>query len=251
MVAFGVVLVTSPASIRSGPPKGDRLVRAPQAAPAPKASVEPVLVVEASQAEANEPLPLGVSLQRAAGDEIVLLTGLASGTRLTAGSPFGNKGWRIAARDLGTVFAYAPKDYVGVMDLAIHLRSSGDALLDTRPVRLEWTAKGPPELAPQVRSPLFRLESDEIENLMRRGQQYFRTGDIASARLMFRRAAEAGNASAALAMGATFDPPVLRRMGVLGFAPDVEQAGIWYRRAADLGASEAPRLIERLQASRR
>lgn len=251
LVAFGVVVITTPEMSRTGPLKGDRLVAA--AAPGPVARHEDParLLVEVSQVEANQPLPLGLSLQGAVGNEVVLLTGLATGTRLTAGAPFGNKGWRIAARDLGAVFAYAPKDYVGVMDTAIHLRSAGNALLDSKLIRLEWTPKEMPQTAPRVQSPLFQLDPDEIANLIARGQQYFRNGDIASARLMFRRAAEAGSAQAAVAMGATFDPPVLRRMGVLGFAPDAEQARAWYQKAADRGASEAPRLIERLQTTQR
>ena len=59
-------------------------------------------------------------------------------------------------------------------------------------------------------------------------QDAFSTGDLAAARLLLRRAAEAGSAEAALALGATFDPLVIRRLGAIGAAPDAAQARKWY-----------------------
>jgi TPR repeat protein len=73
-----------------------------------------------------------------------------------------------------------------------------------------------------------------------------RTGDIAAARLVFRRAANAGNPQAALTLGATFDPLVLAELGVLGFPSDPAQARSWYDKAARLGSPEASRRIEAL-----
>jgi TPR repeat protein len=81
---------------------------------------------------------------------------------------------------------------------------------------------------------------------MKRGEDFLKNGDIASARLILRRAANAGHAQAALALGVTFDPRFLAEQGVLGFAPDVAQARAWYERAAELGSSEAARRLERL-----
>jgi hypothetical protein len=258
VVAFGITFATSSdffmtfVSKQSAPAKGDR-IRLATNNPAVIAS-SPVhdpakLLVEGRQAPANEPLLLGVSLQGASGNEIVLLNGLKPGTRLTAGAPVGALGWRLAAGDLGSVFAYAPRDYIGAMEAAIDLRSPGDRLLDSQIVRLEWVPKEPePALRPSV--PVHRLDSEEIAQLMKRGQQFLQTGDVASARLMFRRAAEDGNAAAALALGATYDPSVLREIGVLGFAPSTAQAREWYQKAADLGSTEAARRMERLPATR-
>jgi hypothetical protein len=224
-----------------------KLVSATSAPAAPRQ--EPArLVVEDGKVPANEPLPLTVSLQGAAGGEFILLSGLAAGTRLTAGAPFGNQGWRLMARDLTAVAAFAPRDYVGTMDAAVDLRSSNDALLDSQVVRLEWVPVAAPREPGPLRPKMTPLEPDAIANLIRRGEQLLRTGDIASARLLLRRAAEAGSATAALGVGATFDPAVLRQMGVLGFAPNVGQARHWYERAVELGSTEAARRIERLPA---
>jgi hypothetical protein len=46
----------------------------------------------------------------------------------------------------------------------------------------------------------------EVAALLARGDWLFATGDVASARLLYRRAADAGVARAAVRMGETFDP---------------------------------------------
>ena len=106
------------------------------------------LVVEGGRAAANDPLPLGVSLKDSSGGESVFLSGLENGTRLTAGTPFGSKGWRISARDLGSVLAYAPVNYIGAMHAAINLHAANNSVVDTRVVRLEWVAQGRAEVRP-------------------------------------------------------------------------------------------------------
>jgi hypothetical protein len=93
------------------------------------------------------------------------------------------------------------------------------------------------------------LDSDEIAMLLRRGKDAFSTGDLASARLLLRRAAEAGSAEAALALGATFDPVVLRRLGAIGAAPDAAQARQWYQRAVALGSTTASQPLATLEAA--
>jgi TPR repeat protein len=63
---------------------------------------------------------------------------------------------------------------------------------------------------------------------------------------MLRRAAEANNAEAALALGATYDPFVLRELKVYGLTPDAAMARSWYEKAVELGSSAAPRRLEML-----
>ena len=71
-------------------------------------------------------------------------------------------------------------------------------------------------------------------------------GNVASARLVLGRAANAGNAQAAMTLGMTYDPRVLAELGVLGSVPDASQARAWYQKAADLGSIEAQRRIDQL-----
>jgi hypothetical protein len=98
-------------------------------------------------------------------------------------------------------------------------------------------------LAP-VESPANqRLLPTEIVALVTRGDGFLTAGDIASARLFYERAADAGNGSAALRLGATFDPGFLSRAGIRGITGDPAQAASWYRRARELGdAAAADRL---------
>jgi hypothetical protein len=254
IAGFGIAFMATTESQRLAGAGHSRAVVESSGKTAPAGRGQPArLVVEDGKISSNEPLPLGVSLQGASGGEFVMLAGLAPGTRFTAGAPVGSKGWRVMARDLGSVLAHAPRDYVGAMDAAIDLRSPGDTLLDSQVVRLEWVSKTPysPNVAtpliPAARPGLRRLEPDEIARLVQRGRQLLQTGDIASARLALRRAAEASNAEAALALGTTFDPATLRDIGVLGFASNAGQARQWYQKAAELGSIEASRRLDRLQ----
>jgi len=280
-VALSVALVTLP-DTRPTVLKGENFVLTSSTQQPPAR----LIGVEGRQNFSNEAISLGVSLYGASGSELALLSGLVSGTRLSVGGPFGDNGWRLPARDLMSALAYAPKDFIGVMNAAIDLRLPNERLLDSRVMRLEWVPRRPagpqvlarrPELDdPKVGTrPEFRPEPKpeprseqrpepktepvpegkpapqpidplEIAALLKRGQDYLQNGDIVSARLMLRRAAGAGDPHAALLLGATFDPFVLRDLGVLGFTPDPAQARTWYQRAADAGVPEATRRLERL-----
>ncbi len=109
-----------------------------------------------------------------------------------------------------------------------------------RPVAPGPSASGAP--APSTAGP----DREEVAALVARGQTYLANGDVVSARLVFRRAAEAGDAQAALALGGSYDPLVLKSLGVIGVAADAAQARSWYRRAAELGSREAPQRIDQL-----
>jgi hypothetical protein len=91
------------------------------------------------------------------------------------------------------------------------------------------------------------LPADQIAILLARGDAFMQTRDIASARLFFERAADAGNGRAALRMGESFDPAFLGRIGIYRNIGDRQLALSWYRRARDLGDTEAAQLFEALE----
>jgi TPR repeat protein len=72
------------------------------------------------------------------------------------------------------------------------------------------------------------------------------TGDLAGARLVLSRAAEAGNARAAFMLAETYDPLELAKLGERGLASNLAAARIWYAKANDLGWKEAAARLERL-----
>jgi hypothetical protein len=91
-----------------------------------------------------------------------------------------------------------------------------------------------------------QLSAQDIAALVERGRILFEAGDLAAARLFFRRAANAGDAAGALAMGATYDPDVLTKRFIRGIEADAQEARMWYERARELGSPEGPRRIEML-----
>jgi hypothetical protein len=90
------------------------------------------------------------------------------------------------------------------------------------------------------------LGTDELASLVKRAQGFINAGDFSAARLLLRRAAEAGSAEAALALGATFDPDFLRKSRAVGIDPDVGRARQWYRKAVDLGSPVAAKQLDSL-----
>jgi hypothetical protein len=92
-----------------------------------------------------------------------------------------------------------------------------------------------------------RLDPEEVRNLIQRGDAALQSGDIAAARLLLRRAAEAGDMTAAMALAATYDPGVLTQLGALGAKADVGTARGWYQKAADRGSPEAKRRLRELE----
>jgi TPR repeat protein len=98
----------------------------------------------------------------------------------------------------------------------------------------------PPEpptaaIAP-VRAP---IDANQIALLIQRSQDLISEGDVAAARILLRRAAEADSARAAITLGATYDPVVLATLRVKGVVADISQARLWYSRASELGSQEA------------
>ena len=96
---------------------------------------------------------------------------------------------------------------------------------------------------PASSAPIRALDAEQIKLLMKQGEQFIAAGDVVTARIAFQRA-EAGDAKAAVALGATYDPTALAKLGVVGFSADVAKARSWYQKAENLGSPDAKRLLE-------
>jgi hypothetical protein len=90
------------------------------------------------------------------------------------------------------------------------------------------------------------INADQVAALISLGRDLLVQGDVAGARVMFKRAALAGDAQAALEVGMSFDPAFLKQRGVLGITPDVTQAIDWYKKATAAGSAEAFNHLKRL-----
>ncbi len=112
-----------------------------------------------------------------------------------------------------------------------------------------WSPSSRPSPGPQTASlglqpnaPPSSIVEQEVPPaivLMKQGEQLIAAGDVVTARTVLQRAAEAGNAGAAMALGATYDPNVLAKLGVVGVSADVGKARSWYQRAETLGSPDA------------
>ena len=103
--------------------------------------------------------------------------------------------------------------------------------------------------SPPAGKPARTLDPQEISLLINQGEKHIAAGDVVTARTIFQRAAQAGDATAALALAATYDPNVLARLGVLGMGADAdaEKARTWYRTAEAMGAAEATQRLQALE----
>ena len=100
-----------------------------------------------------------------------------------------------------------------------------------------------PPAAPTAR----HLEPDELETVLKRAKSLLAIGDIASARLLLERAADAQEADAALMLARTYDPEVLGTSDARSIIPDPEKARLWYRTAAELGSQRAQQRLAQMQ----
>ena len=127
--------------------------------------------------------------------------------------------------------------------------ATGEALAKVEP------QAAPPQLAnlppPVVPPPATAAASAEMTLMLQRGDQLFATGDIVSARQFYERAATSGNAAALCGVGKSFDPLVLRDIGVLGLVGDAATAILWYGKAAEAGSEEASLRLKQLAAAHR
>ncbi len=87
---------------------------------------------------------------------------------------------------------------------------------------------------------------DDARRLCAEGLVAFARGDIATARAFLQRAAEGGDARALMALGDTYDPTTLTRLGAVGLKGDEVAARNYYSRALSAGVGGARERIAAL-----
>jgi hypothetical protein len=105
------------------------------------------------------------------------------------------------------------------------------------------------DVPPPVSAAKPALTADETTRAQRyvqRGQVELSDGNVAAARLLFRRAADMAYPPGTLALAATYDPAELARIGAFTIQGDVAEARRWYEKAIALGSTEADGLLKRL-----
>src|SRR5215467_3098823 len=103
------------------------------------------------------------------------------------------------------------------------------------------------EAATPAKSEPPQHDASEIAAMMKSGTESMANGDVSGARLMYQRLAKEGEASAALALAESYDPPMLREANITrGVAPDFALAQSWYEKAKALGSPVAAARLEKL-----
>jgi hypothetical protein len=92
-----------------------------------------------------------------------------------------------------------------------------------------------------------RVDAEELATLLKRAKSLIAIGDIAPARLLLKRAADAQEASAALLLAQTYDPAVLGKQDMRSIAPDPALAREWYQKAARYGSVDAQQRLSQMQ----
>lgn len=247
------VAPVAPRSQDAGPATGQTVVNAvpvmfsppdKNPLPPPPRMVRQQLTVGTMPAlQADTAVRLPLSAGDATPRSVVMIGGMAPGSTVSAGQAVTPTAWRVTVKDL-PVRLTPPPGFVGAMALNVELHGLDGGLTDRADLRLEWLRRNAPAAPAPVAPSKPRTQHDpgEIAQIMRRGDELMRTGDAASARLMYQRAAESGDATAAFRLAETYDPMVRS----IGLAPDLDRAHRWYAKAKDLGAPQAAERLDRL-----
>src|SRR5215469_4385033 len=190
----------------------------------------------------DETVPIGLAVDGAAEGAQLSIARFATGSLLSVGQSIGRDAWRVPASQIKAATITPPRGFVGSMDMAVTLMLANGSLADRRALRLEWL---PPASASLLSGTVSRrIYATQLDALLERGNALEATGDLAGARLVFQRAAEAGNARAAFMLAETYDPIVLETLRESGLASNVKAARAWYGKAKELASEEA---LQRLQ----
>jgi len=225
----------------------DHSAAQPDPGPTPAAQAEPsaqatrLIVSEPHLQKKGLAVPLGVTVKNSVEGGLVVIGGLVKGTKLSAGHAVGDKNWYLFATDLNNVMIEPPQDFSGTMEVSIELLLADTAVVDRHTIRFQWEE---PHTAVIVAQPAgkkeltLKLPPEEIEGLLKRGENLIATGDITAARLVLTRPAEAGDARAAYALAKTYDRIVLEQLHAYGLSPDPALAQHWYEKARQLGVTD-------------
>jgi hypothetical protein len=215
--------------------------RPPASSPAPRLVVTSAL----GDLQLDKVSALGVTVYGPADGAELVVGGYAAGSGFSVGQPFGENAWTFPAAEIEKATLVPPQGFVGVMNIAITLVLPNGAIADRRTVHLKWL---PDTTALRTSEPSVsrQIAPEEVDALTVRGDALVSIGNLAGARLLYQRAAEAGNARAAFALAEMYDPFVLKSLGEW-LTPNVAMARTWYKKAKDLGSREAFDRLERLQ----
>jgi TPR repeat protein len=221
--------------------------------------------------------PLAIQISPAAslpGKAILLIRGLPSTTSLSEGRLFESGVWGVPASGAVRLTVSTASGAKGRNDLSIALVTMDGTLLaearsslviregapalpttgsvETNDKTLNTAAPATRDIPSPQPAEVKRLSAEQqqqLQAMVRKGNEQMNVGNVSAARLLYRHAAENGLAAGALALAASYDADELRKLRVVGgVQPDQKQAQHWYEKARELGSDEARARLLRLGA---
>ena len=215
----------------------------------PKQDVEDLSVTLTApttiEAEGDKLVPFGIALNSSNPlpfRSTVTIGGLPEGTTLSRGRPYGETEWTLRPDEIDDLRLLLPKAASGRPNLRIALVAADGAIIASAATQLNVTAV-------EAKTTLIVRpdETGRIADLIAHGQKMIDVGYLPGARGYFQRAAEAGSADAAYALGTTYDPSFISDSGAQGIKGDLAQAWAWYARARKLGSQAAKQKLQELE----
>jgi hypothetical protein len=196
------------------------------------------------EAERGKEVPFRVTLNSVnpfPPGSIVTVQGLPEGTKLSRGRPYGEREWTLRPDEIGDLRLFLPRATSGYANLSIRLVAGDGTIIASAATQLN--------IAVAHKTPLISRpdETGRIADLIAHGQKMIDLGQIEGARSYFKRAAEAGSADAAYALGMTYEPSFINDAGARGMKGDPAEARAWYERARELGSEAAKEKLEELK----
>jgi hypothetical protein len=164
---------------------------------------------------------------------ILALVGAPPGMTLSGADRIGSDTWFVSPGSANRLEITLPEWSTTVFEVTLALRRMNGLVAAQAKA---WIA-APPPASPQMAQP--KTDANAAKDLVAKGDRLLEKGDIVAARAMYQRAAEMGSGTAALTLGATYDPNRLWSLGALGMVGNRERARQWYARASELGQPEA------------
>jgi hypothetical protein len=259
--ALGVMLwlgaVKAPASgvivdlYRNDPPEVEQASMEslePKTAP-PKPEIQRSSVVmgvpDTLQAVVGKEIPFRIAIDSAGPlppRAIITVDGMPESSTFSAGRPYGETGWTFRPDEIADNLSLLPSK-TGRADLHIELLTADGVSIASASTHVDITTDPRSTLVTRPE------ESGRIDELLAHGHKMVEVGYLAGARAYFRRAAEAGSADAALALGETYDQDFIHSIGAHGIKADLAQVRTWYERAQELGSQEAKAKLGRVEAA--
>ena len=170
---------------------------------------------------------------------LVVLRGMPEWASMSKGSAIDTELWLLSAHAAAGLEIELAPEARDSAELRVELATLDGRLLARAPTTLvvNRSASQVPAAIVDLRS--SPLDQQAILHLLARGDLLLDTGDFDAAREVYRTAAEAGSAGAALKLGQTYDPAEVDRLGMTRKVADEAMARRWYELARSLGSTLA------------